>query len=58
MTNFIQRFLAGEEGGHMVEYALIIAFIASAVVTAVRAVSTAVSGSFNTISTSITPTGS
>ena len=58
MSKFIKQLLAGEEGATMVEYALMVALIAAAAVTAVKAVATAVNAQFNAVATTITPSAS
>jgi len=58
MSKFVKQLLAGEEGATMVEYALMVALIAAAAVTAVKAVATAVNAQFNAVATTITPSAS
>lgn len=49
----IARFLANESGATAIEYGLIAALIAVVVIGAVTAVGTGLSGTFNTVSTSV-----
>jgi pilus assembly protein Flp/PilA len=58
MANFLKRLVAGEEGATMVEYALMVALIAAAAVVAVKALSTAVNGQFNSIAAQVAPAAS
>ena len=58
MSKFIKQLFAGEEGATMVEYALMVALIGAALVTVVTGLSTAISGKFSSVSTTITGTGS
>ncbi len=58
MANLLKQLVAGEEGATMVEYALMVALIGAALITVVGTLSTAISGKFTSVSTSITGTGS
>ena len=49
----IRKFLADETGATAIEYGLIAAGIAIAIITAVKGVGTKLSTNFNTISTSL-----
>jgi pilus assembly protein Flp/PilA len=53
MKNIFARFLKDESGATAIEYALIAAGIALAIITAVNGVGTALSTSFKNISTSL-----
>jgi pilus assembly protein Flp/PilA len=53
MANLLKRLVAGEEGATMVEYALMVALIAAALITVVGSLGTAISGKFSTVSTSV-----
>jgi len=48
--NLISRFVRDESGATAIEYGLIAALIAVVIITAVTAVGTKLSGTFNTIS--------
>ena len=50
---FFRRFLKNEEGATMVEYALMIALIATICLAAVTALKTAISGKFTSTTTAI-----
>jgi pilus assembly protein Flp/PilA len=50
-----QRFLADESGATAIEYGLIAAGIAIAIITAVNGVGTQLKTNFNTITTKLTP---
>lgn len=52
MTTFA-RFIANEDGATAIEYGLIAALIAVVIITAVTAVGTNLSTTFNTVSTKI-----
>ena len=58
MTNFLKRLAAGEEGATMVEYALMVALIGAALIGVVGTLSTAISGKFTSVATSVTSAGS
>ncbi|MBR0691841.1 Flp family type IVb pilin [Bradyrhizobium lablabi] len=53
MKNLVSRFVKDESGATAIEYGLIAAGIAIAIITAVRGVGTALNGTFGTISTSL-----
>ena len=53
MKNLIARFLKDEAGATAIEYGLIAAGIALAIIAAVQGVGTSLSTNFNTISTSL-----
>ena len=53
MQNFVTRFVKDESGATAIEYGLIAALIAIAIITAVSKVGTSLSTKFNTISTSV-----
>ena len=53
MTRVFREFLADESGATAIEYALIAAGIALAIITAVQGVGTKLSSRFTTISTSL-----
>ena len=50
-----QKFLADESGATAIEYGLIAAGIAIAIITAVQGVGTQLKTNFNTITTKLTP---
>ncbi|ANW04610.1 Flp family type IVb pilin [Bradyrhizobium icense] len=53
MKNLVSRFVKDESGATAIEYGLIAAGIAIAIITAVQGVGTQLSTNFNTISTSL-----
>jgi pilus assembly protein Flp/PilA len=53
MKNLVSRFVKDESGATAIEYGLIAAGIAIAIITAVQGVGTKLSGNFSTISTSL-----
>ena len=53
MKNLVSRFVKDESGATAIEYGLIAAGIAIAIITAVQGVGTALSKNFGTISTSL-----
>lgn len=53
MTNFINRFAKDEEGATAIEYGLIAALIAVAIIGALQAVATSISGNFSDISSNL-----
>jgi len=53
MKSLISTFLKNESGATAIEYGLIAAGIAIAIITAVNGVGTALSGTFTSISTSL-----
>lgn len=53
MKNLLARFVKDESGATAIEYALIAAGIAVAIITAVNSVGTAITGKFNEIKTAL-----
>ena len=53
MKNLIARFVKDESGATAIEYALIAAGIALAIITAVNTLGTTLSGKFNSINSSL-----
>ncbi len=53
MTNFVTRFAKDESGATAIEYGLIAALIAVAIITAVTALGTSLSSKFNNIAGSL-----
>ncbi|MEH2563842.1 MULTISPECIES: Flp family type IVb pilin [unclassified Bradyrhizobium] len=53
MKNLVSRFMKDESGATAIEYGLIAAGIAIAIITAVQGVGTKLTGTFTTISTSL-----
>jgi pilus assembly protein Flp/PilA len=53
MKNLVSRFVKDESGATAIEYGLIAAGIAIAIITAVQGVGTKLSSNFGTISTSL-----
>jgi pilus assembly protein Flp/PilA len=53
MKNLVSRFVKDESGATAIEYGLIAAGIAIAIITVVQGVGTKLSGNFTTISTSL-----
>ena len=53
MKSFILTFFKDDSGATAIEYSLIAAGIAVAIITAVNGVGTALSGKFDTVSTSL-----
>jgi pilus assembly protein Flp/PilA len=53
MSKFVSRFMNDESGATAIEYGLIAALIAVAIITAVTGLGTALSTKFNGISTSL-----
>jgi pilus assembly protein Flp/PilA len=53
MNNLVSRFIKDESGATAIEYALIAAGIAIAIISAVNGVGTALSTKFNAISSSL-----
>jgi pilus assembly protein Flp/PilA len=53
MKNLLARFAKDESGATAIEYALIAAGIGIAIITAVNALGTVISGKFNAIATSL-----
>jgi pilus assembly protein Flp/PilA len=58
MSNLFRRFIREEDGQDLVEYAMLIALIALAVVAGVGALATAINTQYTNISTSAPLTGS
>ncbi len=58
MIHFMKRLAQGEEGATMVEYALMMALIAAALVGVIRTLSTSVGGRFTSVSSTISGTSS
>ena len=58
MTDLLKRLAGEEDGATMVEYALMIALIAAALVTVVGTLSTAISGKFTAVATAVSGAGS
>lgn len=54
MKNLIRRFIRDEEGQDMVEYALLIVFIALAVIAGMQALALGINTEFGNISTTLT----
>ena len=52
MSNLLRRFVREDDGQDLVEYAMLIALIALAVVGGVGALATAINGQYQNISTS------
>ena len=53
MTTLVSRFIRDEAGATAIEYGLIMAGIALAIISAVNGVGTAISSKFTTVSTSL-----
>ena len=53
MKNLIARFVKDQSGATAIEYGLIAAGIAIAIITAVNGVGTSLSGKFNSVSTAL-----
>jgi pilus assembly protein Flp/PilA len=53
MKNLFNRFVREEEGQDLVEYALLIAFIALACIVGLRNLGTAINTTYNSISSSL-----
>ena len=53
MYRFMKSLIREEDGATMVEYALMVALIAAAAITAVTALSTALNGKFTTVSSTL-----
>ena len=54
MKNLIARFVREDEGQDLVEYALLIAFIALACIIGLQRLGTAINNTYQSISTSLT----
>jgi pilus assembly protein Flp/PilA len=55
LPSAVRRFLTAEDGPTAVEYAVLIGLIVVGTVAAVSALSTSISGTFNTVSSTLTP---
>ena len=53
MTNLLRRLVRDEAGATAIEYGLIAALIAVAIITAATSVGTSLSGTFNTVASSL-----
>ncbi len=53
MSNLMKSLIGGEEGATMVEYALMVALIAAALIVVVQGLSSAIGGNFSTVGTTI-----
>ncbi len=53
MIKFLKSLALGEEGATMVEYALMVALVGAALITIVGTLSTAISGKFSSVATSV-----
>jgi pilus assembly protein Flp/PilA len=53
MRNLFRRFINDQSGVTAIEYGLIAALIAVVIITAVKAVGTSLSGTFNSIATAL-----
>jgi len=53
MTKLFNRLVVGEEGATMVEYGLMVALIAAALIGVVTALSGALSGKFSTVTSAV-----
>jgi pilus assembly protein Flp/PilA len=53
MTRTIQRLMVGEDAATMVEYAMMLALIGAALITAVTAMSTSIGSKFTSVSTTL-----
>ncbi len=58
MTRFMKQLIAGEEGATMVEYALMVALIAAALIGVVTTLGGSISTKFAGVSTAVTGAGS
>ena len=54
MRKFFKALVLGEEGATMVEYALMVALVAAALITVIGTLTTAISGKFTSVATSVT----
>ena len=57
MVNFIVRFVRDEEGQDLVEYAMLLAFIALIAIAGVRTLGTTVNNFFSNVATSLNTPG-
>lgn len=55
LPSAVRRFLTSEDGPTAVEYAVLVGLIVVGTIAAVSALSTSMSGTFNTVSSSISP---
>ncbi len=53
LRNAVRRLLLGEDGPTAVEYAVMLAMVAVAILTVISSIATAISGTFSTVSSSI-----
>jgi Flp pilus assembly pilin Flp len=53
MSQLVKKFFAGEEAATMVEYAMMLALIGAALVTALTSLKNAVGGKFTSVSTTL-----
>jgi pilus assembly protein Flp/PilA len=53
MSKFVTRFMKDESGATAIEYGLIVALIAVVIITAVTAIGTNLSSTFNNVATSV-----
>ncbi len=53
MKNLVLRFIKGEEGQDLIEYALLAALIALAAITAMQNLGGAINNKFNSVSTQL-----
>jgi pilus assembly protein Flp/PilA len=51
----VRQFLTSEDGPTAVEYAVLIGLIVVGIIAAVSGLSTSISGTFNTVSSTLTP---
>jgi pilus assembly protein Flp/PilA len=58
LVQSIKKFIADESGATAIEYGLIAAGIAIAIITAVKGVGTALNSTFNNVSSNLGPAGS
>jgi len=54
MVNFINRFVRDEEGQDLVEYAMLLAFIALIAIAGVKTLGNTVNGFFSNVATALT----
>ncbi len=53
LMNAVQRFIVSEDGPTAVEYAVMLGLIVVAIVTIVKSLATSVSGTFSTVSSTL-----
>jgi pilus assembly protein Flp/PilA len=58
MAQWVNRFVRDEGGQDLVEYAMLLAFIALIAIVGVKTLGTTVSGFFSNVATALTATGS